>query len=83
MLHGPGVQGDAHVGEGCGGQKEPGGVGGLTADTEVVGVVPLVVAAGIGVLAGGFISHYVSEKALHYVAGIGFIAIGVWTVLKA
>jgi len=43
----------------------------------------LVVAAGIGVLAGGFISQYVSEKTLHYVAGIGFIAIGVWTVLKA
>jgi putative Ca2+/H+ antiporter (TMEM165/GDT1 family) len=43
----------------------------------------LVVAAGIGVLAGGFISQYVSEKYLHYVAGIGFIAIGIWTVLKA
>ena len=43
----------------------------------------LVVAAGIGVLAGGFISQYISEKSLHYVAGIGFIAIGIWTVLKA
>jgi putative Ca2+/H+ antiporter (TMEM165/GDT1 family) len=43
----------------------------------------LVVAAGIGVLAGGFISQYVNEKTLHYVAGIGFIAIGIWTVLKA
>ena len=43
----------------------------------------LVVAAGIGVLAGGLISQYVGEKTLHYVAGIGFIAIGVWTVLKA
>ncbi len=43
----------------------------------------LVVAAGIGVLAGGFISQYVGEKTLHYVAGIGFIAIGIWTVLKA
>ncbi len=43
----------------------------------------LVVAAGIGVLAGGLISQYVSEKSLHYVAGVGFIAIGIWSVLKA
>jgi len=43
----------------------------------------LVVAAGIGVLAGGLISQYVSEKYLHYVAGIGFVAIGIWTVLRA
>ena len=26
---------------------------------------------------------YVSEKTLHYLAGIGFIAIGVWTLVKA
>ena len=43
----------------------------------------LIVAAGIGVIAGGVISQYVSEKLLHYIAGIGFIAIGVWTVLNA
>ena len=43
----------------------------------------LIVASGIGVLAGGFISHYVGEKHLHYIAGIGFIAIGIWTLLKA
>ena len=43
----------------------------------------LVVAAGIGVLAGGVIAQYVSEKLLHYVAGIGFVGIGVWTLLKA
>ena len=43
----------------------------------------LVVAAGIGVLAGGVISQYVSEKYLHYIAGIGFIGIGVWTLMKA
>ena len=43
----------------------------------------LVVAAGIGVLAGGVIAEYVSEKLLHYVAGIGFVGIGVWTLLKA
>ncbi len=43
----------------------------------------LVVASAIGVLAGGVLSNYVSEKHLHYLAGIGFIAIGVWTLLKA
>ncbi len=43
----------------------------------------LIVASGIGVLAGGIISQYVSEKHLQYVAGIGFIAIGIWTLFKA
>ena len=43
----------------------------------------LVVASAIGVLAGTLISQVVSEKQLHYVAGIGFIGIGVWTLIKA
>ncbi len=43
----------------------------------------LVVAAGIGVLAGGVISQYVSEKYLHYIAGVGFVGIGIWTLVKA
>ena len=43
----------------------------------------LIVASGLGVLAGGVISQYVSEKALHYVAGAGFIAIGIWTLVRA
>lgn len=43
----------------------------------------LIVASGIGVLAGGFMSHYISAKNLHYIAGIGFIGIGIWTLLKA
>ena len=43
----------------------------------------LVIAAGIGVLAGGLISNYVSEKFLNYLAGSGFIAIGIWTIFKA
>ena len=45
--------------------------------------VALVLASGIGVLAGGVISQYVSEKYLHYVAGVGFIGIGIWTLIKA
>ena len=43
----------------------------------------LVVATGIGVLAGGLVSQYVSPMALKVVAGVGFIAIGVWTLLRA
>lgn len=43
----------------------------------------LIVASAIGVLAGSAISNYVSEKTLSYVAGTGFIAIGVWTLVKA
>jgi len=43
----------------------------------------LVLAAGIGVAAGDLISRYVSERMLHYVAGAGFIAVGVWTLFKA
>lgn len=43
----------------------------------------LVLAAGLGVLAGGLVAQYLSEKLLHYVAGSGFIAIGLWTLLRA
>jgi len=43
----------------------------------------LIVASGIGVLAGGIVSEYISEKYLHYVAGIGFIGIGIWTFIRA
>jgi len=43
----------------------------------------LIMASGIGALAGGVISHYVSVKYLHYLAGMGFIGIGIWTLVKA
>ncbi len=43
----------------------------------------LVVASGIGVLAGGFISQHLSAKHLNYIAGSGFICIGLWTLFKA
>lgn len=42
----------------------------------------LVVAAGLGVLAGGWIGQHVPERALRYVAGAGFVAIGLWTLLR-
>ncbi|MEW7974301.1 MAG: TMEM165/GDT1 family protein [Candidatus Thiodiazotropha endolucinida] len=43
----------------------------------------LIIASGIGVLAGALLSQYISEKHLHYIAGFGFVAIGVWTLIKA
>jgi len=43
----------------------------------------LIVASGIGVLAGSAISHYISAKHLSYIAGVGFIGIGIWTLLRA
>ena len=42
----------------------------------------LIFASGLGVLAGGVISQYVSEKYLHVIAGVGFIAIGIWTLVS-
>lgn len=43
----------------------------------------LVAAAGIGVLVGTLASQYINVKYLSYLAGIGFIAIGIWTLVKA
>ena len=43
----------------------------------------LIMTSAIGVLAGSFVSQYFSEKHLHYLAGLGFIAIGAWTLIKA
>ncbi len=43
----------------------------------------LVATSAIGVAAGSLLSQYVSARQLSYVAGIGFIAIGVWMILKA
>ena len=40
----------------------------------------LILASAIGVVAGSIISQYVSPKLLSYVAGVGFLAIGVWTI---
>ena len=43
----------------------------------------LVLTSAIGVLAGSIISQYVSEKTLSYLAGAGFIVIGIWTLARA
>jgi putative Ca2+/H+ antiporter (TMEM165/GDT1 family) len=43
----------------------------------------LVTAAAIGVLAGGQVERFVKPHTLKIVAGIGFIAIGAWTIIRA
>jgi putative Ca2+/H+ antiporter (TMEM165/GDT1 family) len=43
----------------------------------------LVVTSAIGVAAGAGVARYVDPKYLSYVAGVGFIAIGVWTLYRA
>ncbi|WP_460049360.1 TMEM165/GDT1 family protein [Sessilibacter sp. MAH2] len=43
----------------------------------------LIVASAIGVLAGSLISEYINEKYLHYIAGVGFVGIGIFTLYNA
>ncbi len=43
----------------------------------------LVLAAGIGVMIGEQLGKWISPKILKWIAGIGFVAIGVWTVMSA
>ena len=42
----------------------------------------LVATSALGVLGGSLISHYVSERTLHVIAGVGFMLIGAWTLLR-
>ena len=41
----------------------------------------LVLAAAIGVLVGAQVERWVSPRTLKVIAGIGFVAIGLWTLL--
>jgi len=43
----------------------------------------LIAATAIGVMAGSLSAQYLNEKILRIVAGIGFIAIGVWTLVRS
>ncbi len=43
----------------------------------------LVVASAIGVLAGSLLSDYINERYLHYIAGVGFVGIGIFTLCNA
>jgi Predicted membrane protein len=43
----------------------------------------LIATSAIGVLAGSFISNVVNPRQLQILAGIGFVGIGIWTLVKA
>ena len=43
----------------------------------------LVLTSAMGVLAGAVVTQYVSPKVLSWAAGLGFIAIGIWTLARA
>ena len=43
----------------------------------------LILTSAIGVLAGSALTQIVSPRALSILAGLGFVAIGVWTLVRA
>jgi putative Ca2+/H+ antiporter (TMEM165/GDT1 family) len=43
----------------------------------------LILISALGVLVGSALSHYINPKDLAWVAGVGFIAVGIWTIVKA
>jgi putative Ca2+/H+ antiporter (TMEM165/GDT1 family) len=43
----------------------------------------LICASALGVLAGGLVAQYSNPRILSYVAGAGFVLIGVWTIARA
>jgi putative Ca2+/H+ antiporter (TMEM165/GDT1 family) len=43
----------------------------------------LILTSGLGVLLGSALSQYIDPKYLAWVAGVGFITIGIWTIVKA
>ena len=58
------------------------------AGTSLLGVflaasLALVAATALGVLAGAAIASHVQPRYFSYVAGVGFILIGIWTIWRA
>jgi putative Ca2+/H+ antiporter (TMEM165/GDT1 family) len=43
----------------------------------------LVLTSALGVLAGSALSQYLDPKLLRWIAGLGFVAIGLWTLVRA
>jgi putative Ca2+/H+ antiporter (TMEM165/GDT1 family) len=43
----------------------------------------LIVSTAIAVLLGDTLGKHINPKYLHWIAGIGFIIIGIWTITKA
>jgi putative Ca2+/H+ antiporter (TMEM165/GDT1 family) len=43
----------------------------------------LILTSALGVLVGSALSQYVDPKYPAWLAGVGFIAVGIWTIVKA
>lgn len=43
----------------------------------------LIVTSAMGVALGSAVSQYVSPRILSWLAGAGFVAIGIWTIVRA
>jgi len=43
----------------------------------------LVLTSALGVAAGAAISEFVNPKALRWIAGVGFIGVGIWVLLSS
>ena len=43
----------------------------------------LILSSALAVAAGSLISHYIDPRYLSYLAGAGFIIIGIWTIVQA
>jgi len=42
----------------------------------------LIVASGLAVFFGGVLSQWINEKVMAKIAGVAFMAVGVWSILK-
>ena len=42
----------------------------------------LVLTSALGVMAGALVSEFVSPRILRWVAGLGFIAVGIWVIVS-
>jgi putative Ca2+/H+ antiporter (TMEM165/GDT1 family) len=42
----------------------------------------LILASGLGVVAGQWLSQHINERQLSIAAGVGFIAIGLWSIWR-
>ena len=43
----------------------------------------LVLSSAIAVFAGAFVSKHIDPKMLAWVAGLGFVVVGVWTIVRS
>ena len=49
----------------------------------IAAAAALVLTSAIGVAAGAVVTQFVNPKYLSYAAGVGFVAIGAWTIYQA